>query len=137
MHNIKEDAVWNIRTIPYSTKSVPFPLTGSYINEQSLTMLNLLYNLINLVLTEDQSDRPISDLEVEMLYLFCFVDYKAASLICHRQNESLFWKRLSSLFANTRTCNLRPQCLLRYADETETKDLTKLPLSMLSRKRKS
>ena len=26
----------------------------------------LLYNLINLVLTEDQSDRPISDLEVEM-----------------------------------------------------------------------
>jgi hypothetical protein len=29
-------------------------------------MLNLLYNLINLVLTEDQSDRPISDLEVEM-----------------------------------------------------------------------
>ena len=29
-------------------------------------MPNLLYNLINLVLTEDQSDRPISDLEVEM-----------------------------------------------------------------------
>jgi hypothetical protein len=28
--------------------------------------MNLLYNLINLVLTEDQSDRPISDLEVEM-----------------------------------------------------------------------
>jgi hypothetical protein len=26
----------------------------------------LLYNLINLVLTEDQSDRPTSDLEVEM-----------------------------------------------------------------------
>jgi hypothetical protein len=29
-------------------------------------MLNLLYNLTNLVLTEDQSNRPISDLEVEM-----------------------------------------------------------------------
>ena len=28
-------------------------------------MPNLLYNFINLVLTEDQSDRPISDLEVE------------------------------------------------------------------------
>jgi hypothetical protein len=40
--------------------------TGSYIDEQSVTMLNLLYNLINLVLTEDQSDRPISDLEVKM-----------------------------------------------------------------------
>ena len=46
--------------------SVPFPPTGSYINEQSVTMPNLLYNYINLVLTEDQSDRPISDLEVEM-----------------------------------------------------------------------
>jgi hypothetical protein len=31
-----------------------------------VTMPNLLYNLINLVLIEDQSDRPISDLEVEM-----------------------------------------------------------------------
>ena len=29
-------------------------------------MPNFLYNLINLVLTEDQSDRPISDLEVDM-----------------------------------------------------------------------
>ena len=29
-------------------------------------MPNLLYNLINLVLTEEQSDRAISDLEVEM-----------------------------------------------------------------------
>ena len=46
--------------------SVPFLLTGSFINEQSVTMSNLLYNLINLVLTKDQSDRPISDLEVEM-----------------------------------------------------------------------
>ena len=46
--------------------SVPFPPTGSYINEKSVTMPNLLYNYINLVLTEDQSDRPISDLEVEM-----------------------------------------------------------------------
>ena len=53
-------------TLSEVKSSVPFPLTGSYINEQSLTMLNLLYNLINLVLTEDQSDRPISDLEVEM-----------------------------------------------------------------------
>jgi hypothetical protein len=44
--NIKKDVVWNIRT--------------------SVTMLNLLHSLINLVLTEDQSDRPISDLEVEM-----------------------------------------------------------------------
>jgi hypothetical protein len=46
--------------------SVPFPPIGSFINEQSVTMPNLLYNLINLVLTEDQSDRPISDLEDEM-----------------------------------------------------------------------
>ena len=46
--------------------SVPFSSTGSFINEQSVTMPNLLYNLINLVLIEDQSDRPISDLEVEM-----------------------------------------------------------------------
>ena len=46
--------------------SVPFPSTGSFINEQSVTMPNLLDNMINLVPTEDQSDRPISDLEVEM-----------------------------------------------------------------------
>ena len=46
--------------------SVPFPPTGSFINEQSVTIPNLLYNLIKLILTEDQSDRPISDLEVEM-----------------------------------------------------------------------
>ena len=31
-----------------------------------VTMPNLLYNLINLVLSEDQSDRPISNLEAEM-----------------------------------------------------------------------
>jgi hypothetical protein len=31
-----------------------------------VTMPNLLYNLINLVLSEDQSDRPIADLEAEM-----------------------------------------------------------------------
>jgi hypothetical protein len=48
------------------------------------------------------------------LYLFCFIDSKAASMICHRQNESLFPKRFSSLFANSRTCNLRPQCLTCY-----------------------
>jgi hypothetical protein len=53
-------------TLSEAKSSVPFPSTDSYINEQSLTMPNLLYNLINLVLTEDQSDRPISDLEVEM-----------------------------------------------------------------------
>ena len=41
--------------------SVPLPPTGSFINELSVTMPNLLYNLINLVLTEDQSD-----LDVEM-----------------------------------------------------------------------
>jgi hypothetical protein len=46
--------------------SVQFPPIGSFINEQSVTMPNLLYNLINLVLTEDQLDRPISDLEDEM-----------------------------------------------------------------------
>ena len=46
--------------------SVPLPPTGSFINELSVTMPNLLHNLINLVLIEDQSDRPISDLEVEM-----------------------------------------------------------------------
>ena len=53
-------------TLSEAKLSVPFPLTGSFINEQSVTMPNLLYNLINLVLTEDQSDPPISDLEVEM-----------------------------------------------------------------------
>ena len=41
--------------------SVTLPPTGSFINELSVTMPNLLYNLINLVLTEDQSD-----LDVEM-----------------------------------------------------------------------
>jgi hypothetical protein len=40
--------------------------TGSFINEQSVTIPNLLYNLIPWVLTEDQSDRSISNLLVEM-----------------------------------------------------------------------
>jgi hypothetical protein len=40
--------------------------TGSFINEQSVTIPNLLYNLIASVLTEDQSARPISNLKVEM-----------------------------------------------------------------------
>jgi len=40
--------------------------TGSFINEQSVTIPNLLYNLIAWVLTEDQSARPISNLKVEM-----------------------------------------------------------------------
>jgi hypothetical protein len=40
--------------------------TGSFIDEQSVTIPNLLYNLITWVLTEDQSDRPISNLKVEM-----------------------------------------------------------------------
>jgi hypothetical protein len=53
-------------TLSEAKSSVPFPPTGSFINEQSVTMPNLLYNSINLVLTEDQSDRPISDLGVEM-----------------------------------------------------------------------
>jgi hypothetical protein len=76
-------------TLSEAKSSVPFPPTGSFINEQYVTIPNLLYNFIN-----------------------CFIDSKAASMICHRQNESLFPKRFSSLFANTRTCNLRPQCLL-------------------------
>jgi hypothetical protein len=42
------------------------PTTGRFINEQSMTLLNLLCNLIAWVLTEDQSDRPISNLSVEM-----------------------------------------------------------------------
>ena len=65
------------------------------------------------------------------LDLFYFMDSKAASLICplgtlqnknyicmyeqlsfDRQNESFSLKRFFILFANTRTCNLRPQCLL-------------------------
>jgi len=46
--------------------SVPWPPIGSFINEQSVTIPNLLYNLIARVLTEDQSDRPISNLSVEM-----------------------------------------------------------------------
>ena len=58
-------AIWRF-TLSEAKSSVPFPSTGSFINEQSVTMPNLLYNLINFVLTEDQSDRPISDLEVEM-----------------------------------------------------------------------
>jgi hypothetical protein len=53
-------------TLSEAKSSVPFPPTGSFINEQSVNMPNLLYNLFSLVLTEDQSDRPISDLEVEM-----------------------------------------------------------------------
>jgi hypothetical protein len=40
--------------------------TGRFIDEQSVTIPNLLYNLITWVLTEDQSDRPISNLKVEM-----------------------------------------------------------------------
>jgi len=40
--------------------------TGSFIDEQSVTIPNLLYNLITWVLNEDQSDRPISNLKVEM-----------------------------------------------------------------------
>jgi hypothetical protein len=40
--------------------------TGSFIDEQSVTIPNLLYNLITWVLTEDKSDRPISNLKVEM-----------------------------------------------------------------------
>ena len=55
-----------ILTLSEAKSPVPFPPTGSFIHEQSVTMPNLLYNFINLVLTEDQSDRPISDLEVEM-----------------------------------------------------------------------
>ena len=46
--------------------SVPWPPIGSFINDQSVTIPNLLYNLIAWVLTEDQSDRPISNLSVEM-----------------------------------------------------------------------
>ena len=53
-------------TLSEAKSSVPFPPTGSFINEQYVTMPNLLYNLINLVLTDNQSNRPISDLEVEM-----------------------------------------------------------------------
>ena len=40
--------------------------TGSFINEQSVTIPNLLYNLIAWVLNEDQSARPISNINVEM-----------------------------------------------------------------------
>ena len=40
--------------------------TGSFINEQSVITPNLLYNLISCVLTDDQSARPISNLNVEM-----------------------------------------------------------------------
>ena len=66
--------------------SVPLPPTGSFINELSVTMPNLLYNLINLVLIEDQSDRPISDLEVEMSggnqYACCII-CTGPNLRCH------------------------------------------------------
>ena len=40
--------------------------TGSFIDEQSVTIPILLYSLITWVLTEDQSDRHISNLKVEM-----------------------------------------------------------------------
>ena len=40
--------------------------TGSFINKHSVIIPNLLYDLISLVLTEDQSARPISSLKVEM-----------------------------------------------------------------------
>ena len=48
-------AIWRL-TLSEAKSLVPFPPTGSFINEQSVTMPNLLYNLINLFLTEDQSD---------------------------------------------------------------------------------
>ena len=53
-------------TLSEVKSSVPWPPIGSFINEQSVTIPNLLYNLIAWVLTEDQSDRPISNLSVEM-----------------------------------------------------------------------
>jgi len=53
-------------TLSEANSSVPWPPTGSFINEQSVTIPDLLYNLIAWVLTEDQSDRPISNLKVEM-----------------------------------------------------------------------
>ena len=40
--------------------------TGSFINGQSVITPNLQYNLISWVLTDDQSARPISNLNVEM-----------------------------------------------------------------------
>ena len=43
-------------TLSEAKSSVPFPPTGSFINEQYVTMPNLLYNLINLVLTDNQSN---------------------------------------------------------------------------------
>ena len=53
-------------TLSEVKSSVPWSPIGSFINEQSVTIPNLLYNLIAWVLTEDQSDRPISNLSVEM-----------------------------------------------------------------------
>jgi hypothetical protein len=53
-------------TLSEAKSSVPWPPNSSFINEQSVTILDLLYNLIAWVLTEDQSDRPISSLKVEM-----------------------------------------------------------------------
>jgi hypothetical protein len=45
-------------TLSEAKSSVPFPPTGSFINEQSVTMPNLLYNSINLVLTETNQIDP-------------------------------------------------------------------------------
>ena len=67
--------VIRILTLSEAKSPVPFPPTGSFIHEQSVTMPNLLYNLINLVLTEDHSDRPISDLEVTMSEVICVLHH--------------------------------------------------------------
>jgi len=53
-------------TLSEVQSSVPWPPTGNFIDEQSVTIPDLLYNLIAWVLTEDQSDRPISNLSVEI-----------------------------------------------------------------------
>jgi hypothetical protein len=83
----------NMRVVSFAQDLIYDVTRGKVLNPERVDLYVLLSNL------------TCSD-------LFCFVDSKAASLICHRQNESLFSKRFSSLFANTRTCNLRPQCLL-------------------------
>ena len=54
-------------TLQEVRSSVPWFPTGSYINEQYVTIPNLLLlDCMGFYLTEDQSDRPISNLQVEM-----------------------------------------------------------------------
>ena len=60
-------------TLSEVKSSVQWPSTGSFINEQYMTIPNLLYNLIASDLTLDQSSRSISNLSVVMSEVCCII----------------------------------------------------------------